>query len=106
MATFTEEEVTDFCEILETNSDYLRGHLDYHAALITDSDKTKVLAYVTTWQTGSNSTDTTRIQAMDANFGANINPEDLRNILRKRIAALLHCKHLVGDGMTIQLERG
>src|SRR5688572_31965903 len=87
MATFDAAQITDLAEILGTNSDVLDDHLDYYASLITESDKTKVLARVVEWQ------------AIDGNFawfsptesneGFNLSPGQQRTKLASWIAQLL-----------------
>ena len=53
MATFTESQITDLAVILSTSSDELNAHLDLHGSLITESDKTVILAQVTRYTAGT-----------------------------------------------------
>lgn len=46
MATFTEAQVTSLAEIFETTSDVMSTHLTFRAGLITDSDKTAIVAQI------------------------------------------------------------
>lgn len=93
MATFTASQVTDLCEILEVDSNFLTNHLSYHASIISDSDKTKVLSKIDEWATAG--ADFTAIEPNVRNFGAKINPDSQKNQIRSQIASLLHAKHLL-----------
>jgi hypothetical protein len=93
MATFSESQVTDLCEILETDSDYLADHLEFYANQISEADKTKVLAKITEWETAG--AKFTAIEPNVRNFGAKINPDNQKNQIRSQIASLLYAKHLL-----------
>lgn len=105
MATFTEAEISDLCEILECPSNYLAARLDFYASQITDSDKTKVLAKVDEWTTAGGNF--TAIMPTEANFGAKINPNDAKAQIRRQIAQMIYCGDMVSSGGSqIRLERG
>lgn len=87
MATFTEAQITDLAEILGTNSDLLSTHLDFYESLITDADKTAILARVTDYQAVEDKD--LSIMPTESNFGAKIGSSEKRSLIRKRIAALL-----------------
>ena len=96
MATFSESQITDIAEILETNSDVLGYQLDLNAPIITESDKTKVLAKITEWATaGANFT---AIEPKEANFGAKISPNSQKDQIRRQIAALTYTTELLNTG--------
>lgn len=95
MATFSESQITDLCEILEINSDYLSQHLAYVAPLVTESDKTKILAKVTEWTTAG--AKFTAIEPNVRNFGAKINPNNQKEQIRSQIASLIHAKDLLDN---------
>lgn len=99
MATFDEDEITDLAEILGTNSDLLDAHLDLYASVITDSDKTKVLARVTEWAAVDN--DTVTIEPMERNFGVRKGSSSTRSLIAQRIAALLHWPYTVTGQMSL-----
>ena len=106
MATFSEAQVTDLAEILETNSINLAERLNLYASSITESDKTKVLAKVATWQASAGD-NFTSIRPKEANFGAEINPDKQKNQIKRQIAALILCDDLVSSGgMGGRLVRG
>lgn len=86
MATFTESQITDLAEILGTNSDLLGAHLDYYESVITDSDKTKVLARVTEWQGADVGV---AIEPKERNFGVRIGANSTQSFIAQKIAALL-----------------
>jgi hypothetical protein len=95
MAEFDASQITDLAEILGTNSDVLDAHLDYYASVITDSDKTKVLSLVTSWQAV---TSYQSIDAKDRNFGVNYSPAAHRNELASRIARLVQFEQGASTG--------
>lgn len=103
MATFTDSQITDLCEILETNSDFLGQHLTYVGSLITETDKTKILLKVTEWVTaGAKFTD---IEPKERNFGAKIRADRQKTQIRKQLAALLYATDIFG-GMTSGMSQG
>lgn len=53
MATFTEAQVADIAVILGTNSDVMDDHLDYYESLITESDKTIIVAQIARYNNGT-----------------------------------------------------
>lgn len=88
MATFTESQITDLCRIFATNSDLMADHLDYHASLITESDKTALLLDVTAYEAIED--DNVYVTAGPAGFEGRISPDEKRSLIRKRIAGLIH----------------
>lgn len=95
MATFTESQISSLAGIFEVPSDTLSEWIGYSAALVTESDKTNVLAKITEWETiGS---DFTKIHPMERNFGAEINPSDSKATLKRQVAAWLHITELLAD---------
>lgn len=103
MATFTESQITDLCRIIGTNSDLLSTHLDYYETLITDSDKTAVLADVTAYELIED--DNVFVEPNVKNFGAKISPDGKRALIRNRIVNILQCSELVsgmGGGRLIR----
>lgn len=103
MATFTEAQVSDLAELLNSNSDEVGDHLEYYADIITESDKTKVLDHIASWQAAS--TNFTSIHPNVRNFGARINPGDLKGFYARTIANLLHFSY-AGAGDQTTLARG
>ena len=95
MATFSESQITDLAEIFDTNSETLADHLEFYASVITESDKTAVLARITDFQAVEDND--TSIEPNVRNFGARINSNSKRALIRKRIAALLSWT-LTGSG--------
>lgn len=87
MATFTEAQITDLAEILSTNSSDLSYHLDAYEGVITDSDKTRVLAKVTEWQ--AIDTDFAKFEPKESNEGFQYDPGVKRAALVQRIATLV-----------------
>lgn len=89
MATFTSAQITDLARILGTNSEELGYKLDIYAGVITDDDKTAVLADITAFEAIED--DNVFVTAGPAGFQGSISPDKKRSLIKKRIAALLHC---------------
>lgn len=53
MATFTEAQTTSLAAIFTASSDVMDDHLVYYASVITESDKTAILAQVTRYENGT-----------------------------------------------------
>lgn len=53
MATFTEAQVADIAVILGTNSDLMDDHLDSYEGIITESDKTIIVAQIARYNNGT-----------------------------------------------------
>src|SRR6185312_15580465 len=87
MATFVESEVTDLARIFGRNSDYMGQYLSIRAGIITDSDKTAILADVTAYQ--SIEDDNVEVTGNIKNFGANVSADRKRSLIRNRIGALI-----------------
>lgn len=105
MATFDEAQVTSLCRILGTNSDRLDQHLTYHAQVITDADKTAVVADIAAFEAIED--DDTRLTPMSGNRGVDIDPDRQRARIRRRIAVLLHAEDFTsGSGSQIDCIRG
>jgi hypothetical protein len=88
MATFSEQQVTSLAVILGTNSNELAAHLDYHASIITTTDKTAVLVEVDKYDCVSD--DFVSIHPMEANKGLETSGQAARRGIASKIAGLLH----------------
>jgi hypothetical protein len=53
MATFTEAQITDIASMFGTYSHLMDAHLDSLVSMITDADKTAILAQVARYQNGT-----------------------------------------------------
>lgn len=53
MAVFDEAQVTSIASMFETNSDVMDTHLDLHAGIITDADKTEITAQIARFTNGT-----------------------------------------------------
>ena len=87
MATFDEAQTTSLARIFGTTSDVLGLHLDFWAGVITDSDKTAILADITAYEAIEN--DNVEVSANLKNFGANVSADKKRSLIKRRIAALI-----------------
>ena len=96
MATFTDAQKSDLARIFGTNSEELGYRLDIYAGVITDDDKTAVLADVTAFEAIED--DNINIIDKERNFGARIDPDKKRSLIKKRIAGLLHCEDFMSVG--------
>lgn len=106
MATFSATQITDLAEILETNSSTLGDHLALYAAVISDTDKTRVLALVTEWQSVSTTDMVTTIEPKDRNFGVRVSAGAGTSSVARRIASLLQWTTTVTSSSQVVLERG
>jgi hypothetical protein len=104
MATFTESQITDLADILETNSDVLSAHLTYHESLITDSDKTKVLSRMSEIQ--ALDTNHSSFTPTESNEGLNLGASSNRIFLANKLAALLHWNQTGTGHYQTVLSRG
>lgn len=100
MATFTESQITDLAEILGTNSDVLDYHLDLYAAIITDSDKTRVLERVVEWQAIDG--DFVSAEPNATNGGGRYSPSEHRAALAARIAQILQFATYTGGSRLVR----
>jgi len=91
MATFTESQITDLAVILGTNSDYLSQHLDFYASVITDSDKTKVLALMSQYDGFDNRY--IAFTPTESNEGLNMNLSNAVGDVESKIAKLLQFEY-------------
>jgi hypothetical protein len=103
MATFEEDEISDLAEIIGTNSDVLADRLTYYASVITDSDKTKVLARAAEWAAIDG--DFVTAHPNQANGGGEYSPHAHRANIAQRIAKLLQCEDLLTTGGQTRLVR-
>jgi hypothetical protein len=87
MATFDESQVTSLAEIFGQTSDYMGQWLDVRASIITDADKTAILADITSYQAVED--DNVFVQPNVKNFGAEISPSQKRSLIKNRIGALI-----------------
>lgn len=87
MATFDETQITSLAEIFGVASDYMSGFLTARESLITDSDKTSITARMTAYQ--AIESDNVDILARERNFGAQINADKKRSLIKQKIAALI-----------------
>ena len=110
MATFTNTEKASLIEILEIDPVDLDDRLTYRETSITAEMKTKALAWIAIYNTGDVSTDVTKIIGLPKNFGANINPAELRQLIAKKLGLLVCCVDLIGSatamGGQARLMRG
>jgi hypothetical protein len=65
---------------------------------LTATVETQVEGLLTEWEASSTNRDTTVVRARDRNFGAELDPDKLRNILRREMAALLYFTDLSFGG--------
>lgn len=87
MATFAEGEVTSLARIFGTTSDIMQLWLSLRAGIITDSDKTAILADVTAFEVIES--DNVYIDAGPAGFKGRISPQEKRDLIASGIAALI-----------------
>jgi hypothetical protein len=87
MATFDESQVTSLAEIFGQTSDYMGQWLDVRASIITDADKTAILADITSYQAVE--TDYVDIMPNIGNKGAKLSPDKQRSLIRNRIGSLI-----------------
>jgi membrane protease subunit (stomatin/prohibitin family) len=71
---------------------------------ITAEVETQLGALITEYFSNSVNRNATRIVAMEANFGAEINPERTRDLIRQDMAILLYLTDLINSGQ--RLMRG
>lgn len=103
MAAFTDSQISDLCTILEVGSDVLGDRLTYYADLITDADKTKVVALIADWETAG--AKFTSIVAKESNLGAQFDPNAQKQQLKRQIAALIYAQDLLMSGAVSRLGR-
>lgn len=97
MTTFSESQITDLAAILGTNSISMSTHIGLYANVITDSDKTKVLAYITDWQAAEN--DFVSFTPTESNEGFNLDTTRKRNAFASKIASLLQWEDYGSGGL-------
>lgn len=85
---FTPTQKTLLCRILLVTPRVLNAQLDYLGADLTADIQTAVSDELDRWESGVGG-NFTRIQPKDANFGAEINPEDAKADIRTNIFVLL-----------------
>lgn len=102
MATFSEAQITDLCRIFGVDSETLGYRLDIYAGVITESDKTAVLADITAFKAIED--DNIHVEAGPAGFRGRISPAEKRSLIKKRIAGLIHCTDLLNSSS--RLVRG
>lgn len=87
MATFDESQVTSLSRAFGATSDLMEQHLTERASLITDADKTAVLADITDLEAIED--DNIFVAAGPAGFKGSISPANKRSLIKSRIAALI-----------------
>ena len=87
MATFTEAQVTSLARMFSTSSDVMGLHLDFYAGIITDADKTAIVADITAYEALENVAES--IEPMERNFGVRVNSDGQRSLIRNRVAGLI-----------------
>jgi hypothetical protein len=98
MATFDSTQKAKLVKILRVNPILLADRLDYYASSISDEMKAEVVDLIAEWEAGTTARNITRIRANVKNFGAEINPDELRSLIQGDISELLFCTDLVGGG--------
>jgi hypothetical protein len=107
MAVFTATQKAKLVKILDVDPILLGDRLDYYASNISDEMKTEVEDLLDEWDTGTVARNITRIRANMANFGAEINPSDLRALIQKELGRLTFCTDLIGGaGNQFAIYRG
>jgi hypothetical protein len=97
MATFDAAQITSLAEIFGTTSDEMSYWLDGREGIITEADKTSILADVTAHQAIED--DNINVTAGPAGFQGRISPSDKRSLIKKRIGALLGWQVVSGGGL-------
>lgn len=100
----TEAQQLKICRIFapELTSVALADVLRYYEAKITAEVETQVGELIDEYFSNNVNRNVTKISPNDKNFGAGINPEDTRNLIRKEIASLLY---LTDFNQSSRLER-
>jgi hypothetical protein len=89
MATFTEAQVSELAGVLGTNSDTLGYHLDAYEQVISESDKTNVLATLVLIAAIPAGNSVTSVEPKERNFGARIGAGALERKYAAKIAGWL-----------------
>ena len=87
MATFTSAQTTDLARIFTSNSDVMGDHLTFFADVISDEDKTAILADITAYEAVED--DNVFVTAGPAGFQGSISPDKKRSLIKNRIAGLI-----------------
>jgi hypothetical protein len=91
MATgFSENEQLRICRVMGVSNLELASTLTFYDTQITAEVESQVRELLDEWDTNNVSRKTTQIKAMEANFGAEINPGELRSLIKKELAVLLY----------------
>lgn len=104
MATFDATQIAKLVKILRIDAITLAERLSVYANSISTEMKTEAVALITEYETGTTARNITRINPNLKNFGAEINPSDLRSLIKGELAQLLFCTDLIGNGA--RLMRG
>lgn len=102
--TLTEAEKLDIVKVLTTPGRVVtygevNDQISYLGEeLITAAVETDIRALLTEWTTDGVNRDTTRIHPNTRNFGAEINPDQLKNLIRVEMASLLAMTDLQFSG--------
>jgi hypothetical protein len=97
MATFDETQVTNLARIFGTTSDLMSTWLDVRTSIITDADKTAILADITSYQAIQD--DNLQLEPKERNFGTRLNASDKRSLIRNRIAGLIGWQMTASAGL-------
>jgi hypothetical protein len=84
---FTAEQKLKICRILEITQRFLNSQITYLGADLTADVETAVIEELDRWETAG--FNFVRIHPKEANFGAEINPADAQNDIKRNIAVLL-----------------
>ncbi len=99
MATFTEAQISDLAGVLGTNSDVLGDHLEYYETVISEADKTNVLAALASIAAIPAGNSVTSVEPKERNFGARIGAGALEGKYRQKIAGWLQWPLTVSTGL-------
>lgn len=96
--TITEAEELQIAKYLDKTYSEVHEKLTYLNTLngVTAALETKIRAELTRWTDNNLDTDFTRVEGNLKNFGANINPDDLRASIRKALANYLYFQVTTG----------
>ncbi len=106
MATFDATQIAKLVRILQIDAVTLTDRLDFYASSISNEMKTEVESLIAEYEAGTVSRNVTKIHPNLKNFGAEINPSNLRSMIKGEIANYLFCTDLLGANSGARLMRG
>jgi hypothetical protein len=88
---FTENELLRIARMSGITYVELYEHITFASSVyITAEVETQAREILDEYESNNVNRKTTRIKAMESNFGAEINPSELRNLLKREMASLLY----------------